>query len=143
MKKYLAFSFWPNKPEQIGSSRFSTPEIKVYLRDGYHVKHHMMGDNLFDLKSQCDDRRGFSIAQAYSLTAEIRLDQYHSHYAKQLLNRLTKDISFITDAPLIEVLRRLRKMKAVRFVPVTIRGQIQMIPRKHVRNAQEWWDSAA
>lgn len=140
-KRKLVYVYWPNEPQQIGSTRFSTPEIRVYAQDEYHAKNYMVGENLFDLTSQCDSDRGFGIKKSYSLTAKIRLDNYNSHYAMDLMKRLTKGISFISDKPLVEVVKRLKKLHAKRYIIVTVRGSRELVPRKHARHADKFWDS--
>jgi hypothetical protein len=143
--RQLIFTYWN---EKVRGEHFSHPELRVYLYEGKHISATRLGDELFSLRSQCDEERGFHPAKAYALRAEIKVDGYHFEQALKLLRIVTKDISGWGEKPFLKALRNLRRLGAMRFIQADVgKGNDwiarEWIPRKFKRKAKAYYEATA
>src|SRR5215467_7450849 len=108
----LIYTYWH---ERDGYNRnFSHPEIRVYKANYYRGQlSTWLGDNLFDLRAQCDEERGHSLFKCYALKVEMSCDYEITERIKLLAKVLDGTASYRNG--LIPAIRNLRKLGAVRY----------------------------
>lgn len=134
-KAGLIYTYWHER-----NGGFSHPEIRVYKPYGYDTS--LLGDELFDVRAQCDNERGFSIFKCYATKATLDVGRWsQTEEAIKLLAKVAKTADW--HKGLIPIVRALRKMGAERYVSCDVGEngirKLEFIPRKYKTKAKQYW----